>query len=338
MSEAIYHKIQLGRESTIGTGVAATTVFPVDAGFTGFELDRGVESPDEDFGGASLERAGRESYGIRGADASLPFVGRFQDLMHPLEMHVAGSVTPTGMGPYVYVYPFDETASTLKGYTVEYGDINSTQDEFRAVGVHANELEFGYDALTAPGNAPWRGSVGLMALNRVPNALTAAQVAPSTLETMEGHLTTLTYGGTGTAFGSLTALTSGLISYRFNSTLNLIRRAYGGATDVAEGYGRSGKAEVSFESMIRINATTDTNILDIFEVAGSIPTEQRWRLTIDGSGNNSCFIDARVRFRAVNIGDRDGERVYAVQGVWVYDSTLGSRGTITLTNDTASVP
>jgi len=72
MSEAVYHKVQLGRESTVGTGVAATTVFPVDAGFLGFELDRAVESPDEDFGGASREQPGRSSNGVRFASATLP--------------------------------------------------------------------------------------------------------------------------------------------------------------------------------------------------------------------------------------------------------------------------
>jgi hypothetical protein len=338
MSEAVYHKIQLGRQSVVGTAVAATTVFPADAGFLGFELDRASESPNEDFGGSSREQPGRRSTGVRGAGASLPFVGRFQDLMHPLEMHVAGSVSPTGVGPYVYTYTFDETADTLKPYTLEYGDINSTQDEWRATGVVCNELEFGFDALSSPGNAMWQGTLGLLALDRGPNALTAGQSAPTTLETMEGHLTTIATGSTATAFASLTDQTATLKSFSFTSNLNASRRAYGGTTDIASAYGRSDKGEVEWEAMIKITSGTKTAFLDVFEVAGSIPTEKRFRVTIDGSGNNTATIDFRSTFTAVDIGDHEGERLYLCRGVWVYDATLVGRGQIILTNDVASVP
>lgn len=338
MSEAIFNKMQLGRETTAGTGVAATTVFPIDQGFLGFELDRASESPDEDYGSTSREQAGRESTGIRLATGSLPFVARFQDLMHPLEMHVKGSVSPTGAGPYVYVYGFDETSLSLKPYTMEYGDINSTQDEHRGVGVIATGLELGFDALSAPGNSMWKGNLDLLALSREANALTAGQSAPATLETMEGHLTTLAYGTTGTAFGSLTALTGSLKSFRLTSAISAQARAYGGTTDIATEWGRSAKGDITFEALLKITSTTKTNMHDVFTVAGSIPTEQRWRVTIDGSGDNVCTIDARVRYRAVDVGEHEGERLYLCKGVFVYDSTLATRGTITLTNSVASVP
>lgn len=338
MSEAVYNKIQFGRQSVVGTAVAATTVFPADAGFLGFELDRAMESPDEDFGRISREQAGRGSYGLRGADASLPFVARFQDIMHPLEMHVAGSVAPSGAGPYVYTYTFDETSDTLKPYTVEYGDENSTQDEHRATGVLCNDLELGFDALTAPGNAMWTGSMGLVALDRTANAMTAAQSAPATLETMEGHFSTIAVGTTATAFASLTAQTASLAMFRFTSNNNLVRRAYGGTTDIATAYGRSGKAEASWEALIKTAAGTKTAFHDVFTESAIAATEQRFRVTVTGSSTNVMTIDFRSRFTAVDLGDRDGERLYSVKGVWVYDSTLVGRGQIRLTNSVASVP
>jgi hypothetical protein len=339
VTEAVFHKVQLGRQSVVGTGVAATTVFPVDAGFLGFELDRAVESPNEDFGRISRENAGRNSYGARGADASIPFVARFQDLMHPLEMHCSGSVTPTGeTAPYTYVYLFDETADTLKPYTIEYGDAASTQDEFRAVGVLCNELELGFDALTAPGNAMWRGSMGLMALNREANAMTASQVPPTTLSTMEGHYTTLAIGSTATAFGSLTAQSLSLAQFNFTSTNNLVRRIYGGTTDIASAYGRSDKAEVTWEALIKIAAGTKTSVHDVFAEATTVPTEYRFRVAIDGDGDNVCNIDFRSVFTAVDLGDRDGERLYQAKGKWIYDSTLTSRGSISLVNAVSTVP
>lgn len=338
MSEAVYHKVQFGRQSVVGTAVAATTVFPVDAGFLGFELDRAAESPDEDFGRKSREQPGRESYGIRGADATLPFACRFQDIFHLFEMHTAGSVSPAGVGPYVYTYTADETSDTLKPYTIESGDINSTQDEHRALGVLANTLELGFDALSAPGNPMWRGSAGLLALDWQPNAMTAAQSAPSTLETMEGHTTTLLDGSTATAFASLAEKTASLKSFRWTSDNKLVRRAYGGTTDVASAYGHNGKPEASFEALVKIAAGTKTDIYDVWNVAGSVPTERRWRIAVDGTGNNAMTLDGRVRFRSVPLGDHEGERLYRVSGVYVYDATLSGRYQIILTNDVASVP
>jgi hypothetical protein len=155
---------------------------------------------------------------------------------------------------------------------------------------------------------------------------------------MEGHLTTIATGSTATAFASLTDQTATLKSFSFTSNLNASRRAYGGTTDIASAYGRSDKGEVEWEAMIKITSGTKTAFLDVFEVAGSIPTEKRFRVTIDGSGNNTATIDFRSTFTAVDIGDHEGERLYLCRGVWVYDATLVGRGQIILTNDVASVP
>lgn len=341
MSEQVYNKVQLGRQSVVGTGVAATTVFPVDQGFLGFLLDRAAESPDEDFGSSSREQAGRESYGVRAATASLPFIARYEDIVHMFEMHVAGisGGTPTGTAsPYTYTYTWDETSDSLKNYTLQYGVAGSTQDEWRGIGVISSDLELGFDALSAPGNMMWKGTAALIALDRGVNTLTAGQSAPATLETMEGHLTTLSEGPVGTAFASLAALTGSLKQFRFKSNINAVRRAYGGTTDVATAYGRSAKGDLTFDAIIGLSTTSKTDVHDIFNVSGSVATERRWRIAVAGSGVNAMKIDMRVRFRVVDIGDHEGERLYAVSGVAVKDSTLGGRGQITLTNAVSTIP
>lgn len=343
MSESAYNIVALGRQADIATAVAASTVFPVDTGFLGFELDRATESPDEDFGIASREYPGRESHGVRLARATLPFVGRFQDFMHALEMHVDTIGTPTGTAsPYSWVYGFDESGAVLntalKPYTIEYGVDGSTQDEWRAVGVIADTFDFGFDALSAPGNAMWRGSLGLVAIDREANALTGTATPPATLETMEGHLTTLAEGPVATAFGSLSALTASLKQFQFRSALGVAGRAYGGAADKVTAWGRSTKATAEFDAMVAISSTAKSDILDIYNVSGSAATERRWRITVSGSGVNSLILDGRVRFRATNIGDHEGERLYAVQGVYVYDATLAARATFTLASAVATIP
>jgi hypothetical protein len=343
MSEGVFNIVAFGRQANVATAVAASTIFPVDAGFTGFELDRATESPDEDFGSTSREQAGRESHGVRWATASLPFVGRFQDIVHALEMHVDTIGTPTGTAsPYSWGYLFDEAGNllsdALKTYTVEYGVDGSTQDEWRAYGVIADTFDFGFDALSAPGNSMWKGTLGLVGLDREPSALTGTATAPATLETMEGHLTTLATGSTSTAFGSLAALTGSLKQFSFSSGLSAVGRAYGGTSDLATAIGRGDKGAVTFDALIGISSASKAAIIDIYEAAGSVAQEQRWRVDCDGSGVNDFKVDARVRFRAVNVGSHENERLYAVNGVWVYDSTLVGRGKFTLANAVATIP
>lgn len=345
MSEGIFQVVQLGRQSSVGTAVAATTVFPVDTGFLGFNLDRAPMSPDEDFGSPSREISGRESYGARWATASLPFVARYQDFMHALEMHVAAisGGTPTGGGtPYTYAYTYDETtnlfSSSVKPYTLEYGVPGSTQDEWRAYGVVADTLDLSFDSLSVPGNMPLKGTLGLVALGRDRNSMTGSLSAPSVLETIEGHSAVLTEGAVGTAFASLGTATASLKQWHMNSSQHAVGRVYGSSSDVATSIGRSGKGEVTFDALLAINSTTKADVDDIFEVSGSLPTERRWRITFTGTGSNSLTIDSRVRFRVVDRQDHEGEMLYAVQGVFVKDTTLGGRATFTLKNTVSTIP
>jgi hypothetical protein len=346
VTDAVYNIIQFGRQASFGTPVSATTLFPADAGFTGFELDRASESPDEDFGDESREQPGRESTGVRLATAQLPFVARFQDLMHAWEMHAhATSGTPSGTAaPYSYSWTLGAASHAVAGtppiqklYTVEYGVKSSTQDEWEARDVIATGLELGFDALSAPGNSMWRGTLDLVASDRVPATLTASQSAPAALETIEGHLTRLYQGDAGTAFASLPELTS-LKQFSFNSGRNNQGRAYGGTADKISAWGQSAKGETSFDAMIGITSTSKSGILDIYETAGSQVVERRWRVKAIGSGDNALTLDFRCRFRAVQVGDHEGERLYAVSGVMVRDTTVGGRLSIGLTNAVSVVP
>lgn len=340
MVSAALQVVQIGRQSAVGTSVPATQVLPVEAGFMGFDLDRGSTSPNEDYGRVSREQAGRASTGLRAASAPVTVPMRFQDFQKLLEMHVATITAPSGSGPYVWDYPFDETTSllstALKPYTWEYGDPASTQDEYEAVGVIISRLTVGFDALSAPGNQMWSAKCELLALDRVAAAMTGALSAPATLENMEGHLTTLAEGSTSTAFGSLSALSDSLKQFELTSDIMATTRAYGGSTDIALSYGRSDKATLTGNALIAIGSTAKTDIHDVFAVAGSVPTERRWRIDVDGTGNNDLKIDFRPRFTKVGRSNHEGEILYAVEFTGVYDSTLASRGKFTLTNDVSA--
>lgn len=333
MAEAAYRVLQLGQESAFGTSVAATTIFPCDPGSGEFELDRAAESPDEDYGMAVRHQAGRGSFGVRAATGSLSFVMRFEDLMHPLQMTLGTPVITAGT-PTTYTFTADTTSSTVKPYTIEVAD--DTQD-WKVTSALCTQLDMSFDALTAPGNAMWTATATLQGIDKAKATATSSLSAPSTLESMEGHLTTLAVGPVGTAFASLTELSGSLKSLSISINDPKPLRVYGGTADKASAAGRQ-KREITIEAQLKESATTVAEF-DIFNVSGGQPTDRRWRVTIDGSGDNSMTIDFRVRYTAFNVDpDVDGERLFHVTAYAVYDSTLASDIEITLKNDVTSIP
>lgn len=283
MSDAIFNIIQIGQQADTTTAVAAAVLFPVDAGAV-IDADRAPANPEEDYGQNAAAQPGRGYYGVRGASLSVTGDVRAEDFMEILEMHAAGGITPSGgAGAYVWDYLWDIDEDTKTRYTIEGGAVDDANDQWRAVGCLVSELEIGFDALTAPGNAPWKFTAQIEAIYREQNALTAALTAPSTLETFEGHMTSLYEGSTATAFASLNELTSSLKSFKLNSSLGLARRKYGGITDYASAWGQSQRKQLTFTAEIGINATSKADIHDVYETAGSLMTERRWRILTRGS-------------------------------------------------------
>ena len=79
MAEKVYDVIQFGRQTLVGTAVAATTRFPGKADAP--ELDRSYRNPEEDYGSMSDEQPGRGAYGTRGASTRLSGDVRFEDCL-----------------------------------------------------------------------------------------------------------------------------------------------------------------------------------------------------------------------------------------------------------------
>jgi hypothetical protein len=311
---------------------------PIDPGVA-FDLDRGAASPDEDFGGLARHRAGRGSYGMRQAGSTVPGIVTFETIMTLLEGALEGGNTPTGAGAdKTWTYQFDELSDTLKSYTLEEAD---ELQGWQIPGAIISELELGFDALTVPGEVPWRFSATYIGRNKTPITITPALVAPAILETAEGHLARIYEGTTATAFGSLAELAAHLVQYRLRIPLGTKLRGYGSASDVPQAHGRE-KPAITFEALIRETASSKSNIYDIFATSGPVMTERRWRIVTQGSVipttavNKELRIEHRGRFTAVPHGDRDGERLYQVTGDVVYDSTLASAGQITVINGQAT--
>ena len=334
MAEAVFRVLQIGAETTFGTSVPATTIYPADPGSGEFELDRSVLSPDEDYGTIPRHHASRRVNGVRIATGSLTSHLRYEDAPHLLRMTLGEEVT-SGAGPYVHTFTGDATTSTVIGYTFEVAD--DTQD-WDVTSVHCESLEIGFDTLSAPGNSPWTLSADLRGIDKAKSTATAALTAPTTLETIEGAFTQLYEGATGTAFGSLAELSNHLVSYRATIAAPKPLRIYGAATgDIATGYGVQ-KREVTFEAQLKLSATSVANVYDIYNVTGAFPSDRLWRIQTTGSSGKQMTIDGRVGFTSVNVEPdvRDGERVLTVNGVYVEDPTLGTDIEIAITNGVAT--
>ncbi len=322
MSEAVYRVLQIGQETTFGTSVPATSIYPCEPGSGEFELDRSIESPDEDYGMSVRHQAGRGQNGIRAATGSINSMARFEDLGQILKSAISAP-TYTGAGPYTQTFTGNTVTDDTKSQTIE---VNEDTQDWDVVSAVCTGFSIGFDALTVPGNAPWNMTSDWMAVDKEKSTATPALSAPTVLETIEGQFTTLSEGSVATAFGSLAELAAHLVQFRLNVTDGKPFRIYGAATgDKATGRGRT-KRETGFEALLKISASSITNVYDIFNVAGGLPTDRRWRVRATGSGAKTFTIDGRVRFTSVNVNPdgRDSERLLAVAGYYVYDSTLAS--------------
>lgn len=335
MAEAVFRSLQIGKETTFGTDVAATIVYPCDPGSGEFQLDRSILSPDEDYGMIPRHQPGRGVNGVRIATASLSSHARYEDLPHLLTMTVGTAVTSGTASPYTHTFTPDTTSQSVKSYTFEISD--ETQD-WDVTSVHATSLELGFDALSAPGNSPWTLSAELRGVDKEKSTATTSLSAMSPLETIEGAFTQLYEGPSGTAFGSLSELSDHLVSYRVSISDPKPLRLYGAASgDVATGHGRQ-KREITFNAQVKVSSSSTTNIFDIYNTSGASVTDRRWRIKTTGSGSKTMTIDGRVRFTRVDIAPdvREGERVYDIDGYYVYDSTLASDIQFIVLNGTSS--
>jgi hypothetical protein len=317
MSESLYRGIQIGKETTYGTAVPATTILPVDEGSGEFTKNRATRFPNEDFGSQVGSLSSRGSHGVQMASGSVSMDARFEDLGQILRMLTAPVYT--GAGPYTQTYTLGSTTDTSESLTWE---VNNDVQDFIVSGVKASSVTLEYDAIAAGENSPWTVSADLVGNRMVKGTATAALTIPSTLETIEGHLTQLYQGTTATAFASLSELSAHLVQYSLTIEQERPLRPYGSTVDYASSIGLR-KRTSNMNALVKLSATSISDIWDIFDSTGGAVEERRWRVKASGSGTKSLTIDHRIAFMNVvpDPNGRDGEYLLSVEGRATYDST-----------------
>ncbi len=340
MAQRVFNKIQVGEQTGTfaapGAAVAATVILPGLVA-TWPKLDRGAGWPDEDRGRNARNPAGRMHHGARGVTFGLSGEARFPDLQYLLEMHWQGDIAPSGVGPYVWATDLEAGQPTIKPRTIEMGS-ETSQDQYEVRSVLVDELTLGYEDLAAPGFQPWTFEASCLGVDRSIAALTAS-LSPlaASMETMQGLYTTIAEGSTATAFASLAALSDSLIMFSITSQRHLVLLPYGGSSDLATGYGFSERTTGTVRAKVKVGSTAQTDFHDIYNVAGGVGTERRWRISVDGGGNMAATLDFRIGINNVEPDERTGEGVYLVEGELVDDSTLDALATWGITNDTAAL-
>jgi hypothetical protein len=149
------NKVQIGRETTAGTAVAATVLWRGPA--TDIEDAREIVMVDENVG--LLVPTGRNYVAQLGATISLPETeATFEHIPHVFEGGIK-AVSPSGTGPYTRsgYAPGTASANTIKTYTIESGN---------AIAGDGNEMEYSFvESFTLSGktgeawkvSSNWRG-------------------------------------------------------------------------------------------------------------------------------------------------------------------------------------
>jgi hypothetical protein len=142
MTNAVYslRETNIGVETVIGTPVAATRRF-----IGALELRPIVNREEEGYPtGVRMASIGEDITTWRGAELDFECTLDTEQLLYPLLSGIA-SVTPTGTGPYTWVFPATVVgaAVTVKGLTVEavYTDGSNVRHKVRVSGALTSSIE-----------------------------------------------------------------------------------------------------------------------------------------------------------------------------------------------------
>lgn len=174
-------QVQLGRESTAGTAVAATTKFR--GPFSMIEDARERTIVEEHIGAfVQAERSYDSLIAARWSQPSAPLT--YEQVCHILEAGVK-TATPSGTGPYTrtYNYPYSGTSvNTIKTYTIETGSATVSGDQHEMEYSFVEDFEFG----GAFGEA-WTMQSNWLGRQMTQTSMTGALSAPTVNEALFNH-------------------------------------------------------------------------------------------------------------------------------------------------------
>lgn len=333
-------KTQLGQEVTPGTSVAATAYW---RGNVTFEDDRAREFPEEEIG---IDGGiGRQYDTTLGAMLTFEDTPLSADQVRYLCAAGIKTVAAAGASPYSWTYPFPyNAAQTIKTFTIEVGD-SQQESEAEYCFVESFGIKGSSGGSTAEAcmmNASWRG--------RQWTRSTYTSLATSVLPTPQDLVFTKTkfyIGGVGTAFGSLTQLTSGFLGFDFKYTTGFKPRFYGEGNKYFTVASWQGGTEITCDIQMQYGSTAITEIGN-WETSGQgTVTPRKLQILCEGitlGGTVGSYTVHTVDIQMVGswekfTGLQDVDEGDTVTGTFRchYDVTATERGNIVVANTLATL-
>ena len=325
-------KIQLGRESTAGTAVAATTIW---RGMGLLEDQREIKHVDEQIGVAlPTTRAYVPKLGAQIAFDAIE--ATFQQLPHILEAGIRTDTPASDGSGYVYEYAMPTTAvNTIKTYTIEGGD-NQLAQEADYCFVESFKIS-GNAGEGVMMEATWRGR------DVVDTTFTGALSAPTLIP--GDHIvfggSTLAIDAVGGTLGA-TVIASTLLSFELDVTTGLKAKFTNLGKDFDFVYFDRGSFSATLKLVYEHNAAADAQ-RDLYEAA--TPRQLRLKFVGPALGTpGSTYttlgleIDAAGVYTAMPYGDVDGNATVEAEMQIGYDMTAALGLTIRVINELSAIP
>ena len=323
------NKTALGRESTFGTGVAATTLWR--GPFSMVEDASEVVTVDENVG--LLVQAERTYFTKHMGRLAMPSTElTFEQVCHILEAGVK-TVSPTGTNPYTraYSYPTDNTVPTPKSYTIETYNNLADVDALEMNGCLVEEFTFEGNAREA-----WKMSgtwFGRRPVTTTPTSL-------STLVTVEEALipkTLLYIDATGGTVGT-TQKTGVLMGAQVRVRTGLVPLPVGDGNLYHSTY-KWTKPEITYTLTVELEDDSSASVVKTARAARDAATVQLIKLSCSGSSSRAFVLQwAGVHDSVGDYTNADGNTTVQVSGHAVYSSADTLFWSCAVTNALASVP
>lgn len=321
-----FNKIQLGRESTAGTAVAATSIWRGPA--TDIADESKHEFAEEDVG--ILLPTDREYVPQKAAKLAMPETElTFEQILHILEAGIKVA-TPTGTGPYVYTYTFptSTTPNTIKTYTLETGN---------AVGGDVNEMEYSFvDEFSLSGAAgeAWKMSANWVGRQKSTSTFTGA-LSMVTVEEALFSKTSLYIDATAGTVG--TTAKNGVLTAAGIQVKTGVVPVWTADGNLYFYKHKFTRPEVTWNYTLELES--DSGIVAAERAAWVAKTLRLIQLKIVGASTSEIKINLAGKYTGFGeYQNSDGNTVIEASGVAKYSSADSLFASIIVTNSVATVP
>lgn len=323
------NKTALGRESTFGTGVAATTIYRAPFAMVENASERVIV--DENVG--LLVQAER-AYDIKHAGRlAMPATElTFEQVLHILEAGVKAA-TPTGSGTYTYTYayPTDNSVPTPKSYTIETYNSLADVDALEMNGCLVEEFTFEANAQEAwKMSATWFGR----------RPVTTTPTTLSTLVTVEEALlpkTLLYIDATGGTVGT-TQKTGVLMGVQVRVRTGLVPLPVGDGNLYHPTY-KWTKPEITYTLTVELEKDGSASVVKTARAARDASTVQLIKTSCSGNSSRAFVMQwAGIHDSVGDYTNANGNTTVQISGHAVYSAADTLFWSCAVTNALASVP